>query len=247
MKINMWLITMMILMSTACNKPVNDKPLPAETKKDVAYGTEVKQKFDYYLPADRNINDTKILILLHGGGWIGGDKRDFQQTVDSLKAELSDYAIFNVNYRLATFQGTNLWPTQMNDVNAAVQYIIDHAHEFNINNRKIVIAGNNAKNANLPFLLSVFLGGTPESNKYAFDAASPVNNITAAAPPTLILHGTNDRTVPVRQSELLKKELDLKAVKNEFVLYEGAGHGWYGKNLSDTYDKMVNFIRQNVD
>lgn len=284
MQLNMWLVTMMILMSTACNKPMNTEPLPAETVKDVAYGENAKQKFDYFLPANRNSNDTKILILIHGGGWIGGDKRDFQQTMDSLRVKLPDYAIFNINYRLATFQGNNLWPAQMNDVNAAVQYIIDHAHDYNINNRKIVLAGasagahlallqaysynteerikavidlfgptdmrdlyNNAKDPNFPFLLSMFLGGTPDSNARIFDGSSPVNNITASAPPTLILHGTNDRTVPIRQSELLKKELDKKAIKNQYVIYEGAGHGWYGKNLSDTYDKMVNFIRQNVD
>src|SRR6476469_3409058 len=278
MQLNMWL-TIMIMMSTAGNKPVNNNPLPAAVAKDVAYGDDAKQKFDYYLPAKRNARDTKILILIHGGGWIGGDKRDFQQTVDSLRTELPDYAIFNVNYRLATFQGKNLWPSQMNDVNAAVQYIIDHASEYEINNNKIVIAGasaganlallqaysynkdgrikavidlfgptdmrdlyNNASDPNFPFLLAMFLGGTPSASGFAFDASSPVNNITVAAPPTLILHGTNDRTVPIRQSELLKKELDKKSIRNSYIVYEGAGHGWYGKNLSDTYDKMVNFI-----
>lgn len=271
-------------MSTACNKPSDIKPLPSETRKDISYGTDPKQKFDYYLPADRSITQTKILILIHGGGWIGGDKRDFQATLDSMKEALPEYAIFNINYRLATFQGANMWPAQMNDVNAAVRYIVDHAHQYNINNSSIVVAGasagahlallqayafnkenrikavidlfgpsdmrdlyNNASDPNLPFLLAMFLGGTPATAPKAFDAASPINNITSAAPATLILHGSNDKTVPLRQSELLKKELDRKAVRNEFVIYEGAGHGWYGKNLADTYHKMVNFIRQNVD
>lgn len=29
------------------------------------------------LPSGRNTTKTKILALIHGGGWIGGDKSDF--------------------------------------------------------------------------------------------------------------------------------------------------------------------------
>jgi acetyl esterase/lipase len=284
MQLNMWIATMMIAMTLGCNKPTEQKAALAQKQElNVSYGKHAQQKLDYYLPANRNSNDTKVLVLIHGGGWVGGDKRDFNTTVDSLKNELNDYAIFNINYRLATMSGTNLWPSQLNDVDAAIQFIIENAEAYNINPGKIVLAGasagahlallqayssNNEKRikavidlfgptdmedmyanatGNFPFLLSIFLNGTPASNKIGYEKASPVKQITKDAPPTLILHGTNDRTVPIRQSELLKSALDKNNVVNQYVTYKGEGHGWYGKNLSDTYDKMVNFIRQNVD
>jgi acetyl esterase/lipase len=283
MQLNMWIATMMIAMTLGCNKPTEQKAaLVQKHELNVSYGKHAQQKLDYYLPANRNSNDTKVLVLIHGGGWVGGDKRDFNTTVDSLKTELNDYAIFNINYRLATMSGTNLWPSQLNDVDAAIQFIIENAEAYNINPEKIVLAGasagahlallqayssNNEKRikavidlfgptdmedmysnatGNFPFLLSIFLNGTPSSNKIGYEKASPVKQITKNAPPTLILHGTNDRTVPIRQSELLKSALDKNNVVNQYVTYKGEGHGWYGKNLSDTYDKMVNFIRQNV-
>jgi acetyl esterase/lipase len=283
MQLNMWIATMMIAMTLGCNKPTEQKAaLVQKHELNVSYGKHAQQKLDYYLPANRNSNDTKVLVLIHGGGWVGGDKRDFNTTVDSLKTELNDYAIFNINYRLATMSGTNLWPSQLNDVDAAIQFIIENAEAYNINPEKIVLAGasagahlallqayssNNEKRikavidlfgptdmedmysnatGNFPFLLSIFLNGTPASNKIGYEKASPVKQITKDAPPTLILHGTNDRTVPIRQSELLKSALDKNNVVNQYVTYKGEGHGWYGKNLSDTYDKMVNFIRQNV-
>jgi acetyl esterase/lipase len=280
----MWIATMMIAMTLGCNKPTEQKAaLVQKHELNVSYGKHAQQKLDYYLPANRNSNDTKVLVLIHGGGWVGGDKRDFNATVDSLKNELHDYAIFNINYRLATMSGTNLWPSQLNDVDAAIQFIIENAEAYNINADKIVLAGasagahlallqayssNNERRikavidlfgptdmedmyanatGNFPFLLSIFLNGTPSSNKIGYERASPVKQITKDAPPTLILHGTNDRTVPIRQSELLRTALEKNNVVNQYVTYKGEGHGWYGKNLSDTYDKMVNFIRQNVD
>jgi acetyl esterase/lipase len=42
---------------------------------DIAYGNNPDQKFDLYLPANRTQN-TKTLILVHGGGWNSGDKAD---------------------------------------------------------------------------------------------------------------------------------------------------------------------------
>ena len=42
---------------------------------NVSYGSDENQVFDIYLPENRT-NNTKILILIHGGSWISGDKLD---------------------------------------------------------------------------------------------------------------------------------------------------------------------------
>ncbi|MEO5562456.1 MAG: alpha/beta hydrolase [Chitinophagaceae bacterium] len=77
---------------------------------------------DVYLPANRNTGSTLVLILIHGGGWQEGNKSDFDPFVASLQQRLPGYAIFNVNYRLAG-NGTNLFPSQENDIKATVEFI----------------------------------------------------------------------------------------------------------------------------
>ena len=42
---------------------------------NVSYGPDENQVFDIYLPENRT-HTTKILILIHGGSWISGDKMD---------------------------------------------------------------------------------------------------------------------------------------------------------------------------
>ncbi|HNN72718.1 MAG TPA: hypothetical protein PKG89_15825, partial [Ferruginibacter sp.] len=50
-------------------------PLTERIILDTAYGTAPAQKMDIYLPAGRTAA-TKLIILIHGGGWEAGDKAD---------------------------------------------------------------------------------------------------------------------------------------------------------------------------
>ncbi len=50
--------------------------LPEQTLMNIAYGDDSLQKMDVYLPANRR-DSTKVLFLIHGGAWTGGDKIDF--------------------------------------------------------------------------------------------------------------------------------------------------------------------------
>jgi len=57
---------------------------------------------------------------------------------DTLKTRFPGFAICNINYRLST-GSANLFPTQENDVKAAVQYIFDHATDYVIGSKYIFI------------------------------------------------------------------------------------------------------------
>lgn len=56
-------------------------------------------------------------------------------------------------------------------------------------------------------------------------AASPVNYVSADDPPTLLIHGDADRTVPFHQSELLEAALKKVNVPVKLIRIEGADHG----------------------
>lgn len=139
---------MALMMSVSCKKDEPTNPgigiAEAQALKNVSYGTDPFQKMDIYLPAGRNISQTKVLILIHGGAWISGDKSEFDTVITALKPLLPDFAIFNVNYRLAALPNTNPWPTQLNDIDLAMSFINSKAIEYGINSSKIGIGGASA-------------------------------------------------------------------------------------------------------
>ena len=66
--------------------------------KNLKYGKHPLNQYDLYLPADRN-DKTPILVLIHGGAWVMGDKSDF---MDEWAEEFcdDDIIVANMNYRL---------------------------------------------------------------------------------------------------------------------------------------------------
>ncbi|MEI9944726.1 MAG: alpha/beta hydrolase [Chitinophagaceae bacterium] len=76
---------------------------------NVTYGSDARQKMDIYLPAGRTTSNTKVIVLIHGGGWTEGDKADFAPFISLIQEKLAGYAIFNINYRLSA-SGSNIFP-----------------------------------------------------------------------------------------------------------------------------------------
>ncbi len=129
------LILVAILLS--CKKdgdPVEDKSI---TMFNVSYGGNAQQRMDVYLPGNRSSTTTKVIIMIHGGGWNTGDKSDFNEYVDSLKKREPAYAIFNLNYRLA--KTPNLFPAQEQDIKAAVEFIYNKRSEYLISDKFVLI------------------------------------------------------------------------------------------------------------
>ena len=96
---------------------------------DVPYGLHIEQTMDIYLPADRSASYTKSMIIIHGGGFNGGNKADLDSYLEPMRLRLLDYAFFNINYRLAVDNST-LFPTQENDVRAALEHIVGNAETY---------------------------------------------------------------------------------------------------------------------
>jgi acetyl esterase/lipase len=71
------------------------------------------------------------------------------------------------------------------------------------------------------------LGKTRESAPDLYRAASPITYIDKLDPPMLLLHGTADKLVEVKQSELLAEKLKQAGVEHELVIIEGAPHTFH--------------------
>jgi acetyl esterase/lipase len=254
---------------------------PAAVDYDVAYGKDSKQKMDIYLPEHRNTSTTISIIVIHGGSWSNGDKSDLNPYVSQLQAKLPGYAIFNVNYRLASRNGGNRFPAQEDDIKAAVEFIYSKRKEYNISDR-IVYLGASAgghlallqaykhndvvkpeavisffgptdlaalynSNPLAGMLLSNLIGSSPTANAELYKQSSPASFVSKNSAPTLLLHGGADPMVPTEQATLLLDLLKSAGVDNEYILYPSASHGWYGKTLDDSFEKVAGFLKKHVD
>ena len=126
------------LMIVSCGKEDTASSDTSSTILNVSYGSDAAQKMDVYLPANRTTSNTKVILMIHGGGWTSGDKADFTSFVDTLKRRLPDYAIFNINYRLSA-NPNNLFPAQELDTKAAVEFIYSKAAEYKISNKYVLM------------------------------------------------------------------------------------------------------------
>lgn len=144
-KINVFLVILSLLfLLNACSK--SDKGstvISAQILTNVSYGVDAKHKMDLFLPANRSATSTKVMILIHGGGWTSGDKSDFATWIDTLRKRIPDYAIININYRLGTLPSSNPFPTQELDVKAAVEFIYANRVTYQISD-KFVLMGASA-------------------------------------------------------------------------------------------------------
>ncbi len=114
------------------NEPIqtSTESLKAETILDVSYGDTADQVYDIYLPTDRTLQ-TKILILIHGGGWTSGDKADMIGFKDFLHDQLPDIAVVNMNYRLAD-ENNAPYPMQTDDISTVVNDLKENRGKYQI-------------------------------------------------------------------------------------------------------------------
>lgn len=242
---------------------------------DVSYGSDSNQVFDIYLPEGRTEN-TKVLFLVHGGSWVGGDKEDMNDVRDYVLQNHPSLGIVNMNYSLAGANSPPV-PMQTNDISAVVNYITSNKTSLiisddigfigisagahlsllwsyaNDTNNQVdmvcsIVGPTNFtdpayyNSANPVFQSMYVLFGNPSIP--FLESASPYHTATATSPPTLLFYGGQDPLVPNSQGIDLDSQLTNLGVPHEFSFYEEEGHGWFGQNLLDTFNKISNYINQ---
>ncbi len=113
------------------NENNTEQPLVAETFTNVSYGGNAQEKYDLYLPADRSSEKTKVIVLIHGGGWTGGDKADMDFLIPYIKLRHPNHAIVNINYVLADIN-TPAFPNQFLDLDAVINKLTAEKEDLQI-------------------------------------------------------------------------------------------------------------------
>lgn len=172
------LILIVLLINLVFSSCVSDDSLINETppssnnyrqELNVAYGSDSDQIYDIYLPQDRSL-ETKVIILVHGGGWTSGDKNDMNNIKDIIRQDLPNYAIVNINYRLAD-ENTEPYPMQINDITAAIAHLKTNRTNYIISDNYGFIGI--SAGAHLSMLWS-----------YAFDTETNINMVCSIVGPT---------------------------------------------------------------
>jgi len=102
-------------------------------------GLDARQVLEIaYRPND--VSPTPMVLFIHGGSWIGGDKmmmrRYQQQVVDA------GYGYVSMNYRFITSGATYI--DMLDDIELVIQFLIDFSGNFNIDTTRMAIVGESA-------------------------------------------------------------------------------------------------------
>jgi acetyl esterase/lipase len=95
-------------------------------------------------------------------------------------------------------------------------------------------------------VLPLWLGGNLETARQRHILSSPLNWVTPAAAPTLILHGTDDKYVAYEQGVWMRDRLKACGVEVEMLTLEGAGHGFKGSDAEKADQAMFAFFDKHL-
>jgi len=116
-------------------------------------GAEQQLALDVYKPEGAAGKKFPVIFIMHGGGFVGGDKMNLTSTASKLAN--NGYVVVSLNYRLGF--GNTLKPSctdsnlvkqaiyrSVQDAYAAIDYVIKRADEYNIDKDWVFIGGQSA-------------------------------------------------------------------------------------------------------
>ena len=117
----------------------SDPPDSIKAELDLTYGKTAEQelKLDVYRPESDSV--LPACVLVHGGGWMKGDKEKFRPLAIALAER--GYVVANVEYRLG---GVAKYPAGVQDCLLAVRWLRANADKYGYRADKVAVAGSSA-------------------------------------------------------------------------------------------------------
>ncbi|MDR1917750.1 MAG: alpha/beta hydrolase [Christensenellaceae bacterium] len=149
--------------TSANGDPMSKKHYPNAARihkvSNISYGEDEKQKYDIFY--DKTNNETKpILINIHGGGFVNGDK-SYRDYLCNMFAD-SGWFVVNANYRLCPKVRSH---DQIRDIYSVLGEIPSLKICHDIDDRKVVMTGDSA-GAYLASYMEAILTNPPLRQKY---------------------------------------------------------------------------------
>lgn len=133
---------------------------------DIVYGDDPKwQSLDVYRPAAEEGKKLPVIVSVHGGGWVYGDKDRYQFYCMDLAQR--GFAVVNFSYRLAP---ENKFPASLEDANSVFAWVLENDEKYGFDEGSVFGVGDSA-GAHLLSLYSCFC--TDPEFAAAFDFRAP--------------------------------------------------------------------------
>ena len=138
--------TIAVLSLTQAGVPAADV---FHVEKDVAYlAPDRKEKADLYLPASSPAGARRpAVVIIHGGGWTGGDKGAAREINIGTNLALNGYVGLSINYVLASTNKDSAkatWPQNLHDCMTAVRWLRKNAERLQVDPERIGVIGGSA-------------------------------------------------------------------------------------------------------
>jgi acetyl esterase/lipase len=233
-------------------------PMALGAPPPMQYGPLVEENAEICQP-QIDLGPRPAVLMIHGGGWLGGDKAGLSQRCHALA--MRGYTVVNINYRLVNGQPDHSWPAALDDARQALSWIRANADKLQVDVARVGVMGDSVGGE-----LALFLGAggpykgvrctvvesgpvdlltapsftakidpmvfTAQPLEEAYRSASPVYTITHASAPTMVVHGRADDLVPFSQAEELMDVLRRQKVAAALLPYDG-NHDFTGTSPAE--------------
>lgn len=188
------------------------------------------------------------VLLFHGGSWRKGGP--WQMAPYASEFADAGYVAYSAEYRLVG-KNTDTVTDCVADAEAVYQWLVDHSEEQGIDPEQIFIGGASAgghialcvflrKSSNGEPRFKGYIGYNPvvttELDRFepifrdVGPSLNPMKQITEAAAPLLIFHGSRDPIVPIESVMDFQELAGKLGVHCRVEVFEGESHGFFNKN-----------------
>lgn len=228
-----------------------------------------------FYPENHDLNGkTPAVLFFHGGGWGGGKASQFYKqslffAKQGLVAASVRYRVRNDD------KEKNNPTHCVRDAKSAVRWVRQNADKLGVDPDRIAASGGSAGGhlavstgvlegleeegedltvSSRPDLIFAF-NPVIDTTKDGFEAKylpgddrtviSPCHNVQKGIPPTLIMHGTEDKTVPFENVERFTRLMNEAGNVCELEAYEGEEHRFFNnRKFVETVTRSVRFLEQ---
>jgi acetyl esterase/lipase len=223
----------------------SQNPDKIKIEKDIPFGEVVNFKgeketllLDVYKPVEGVLKNRPAILWMHGGGFRYGNDKTQRYIVEmATRFAKRGYVCISINYRVRENPREDKSGTMkdaLDDAMNGLNWIRINSEKLGIDKTKIVVGGGSAggilgtnfcyREGNQSeqwdkrgIVAFINLWGSPDDSwgKFTVDKNDP---------PMIIIHGTEDASVPFVNSEKLVKQLNKAGLKNKLIAIERAGH-----------------------
>lgn len=214
------------------------------------------------------------MIFFFGGGWVGGNPGQFYPQCQHLAGR--GMVAISAEYRIKSKHKTTPFEC-VEDGKSALRWVRANAEKLGVDPQRIGAGGGSAgghvaaavatvsklihakddlsvsSQPNALVLFNPVYDNGPEGFGYGkfgdrFKEISPMHNLSAGMPPTIVFLGDEDKLIPVSTAQKFRDRMQKLGNLSELVVYPGLPHGFFNKGRQgDGYSKTLQEMDRFLD